>query len=344
MSGAAAIAGAYRHCESVTRTQAANFFYGIRLLPAERRQAMSAVYAFARRIDDIGDGTLERAEKLRRLDEQASALAAIVDEDDRAGDGDVAGDGDRALAGDGAGGGDLVLVALADARRRFPLPVDALTELLEGVRMDVNGVRYESFDDLLVYCRRVAGGIGRLCLAIFGTRADAQAGSGEAERLAEALGVALQLTNILRDLREDAEVGRAYLPAEDLRRFGVLGGGYDAEPADAAESLRTLVRSLDVVPRAGEPLADGDADAAARLAALVRFESERAAQWFDRGIVLAQMLDRRSAACVLAMAGIYRRLLARIDAHPQDALSRRMSLPAREKAWVAARAMLGARG
>ena len=295
MSTASEIAGAYRYCESVTRVQAANFFYGIRLLPGERRRAMCAVYAFARRVDDIGDGTLEREEKLRRLDEQARAIAAIA----------------------APAGVDLVMVALADAQRRFPLPDDALRELIEGVRMDVAGTTYESFEELVVYCRRVAGGIGRLCLAIFGLRGDARADTARAQRLADELGVALQLTNILRDVREDAENGRVYLPGEDLRRFGavVTVGSSDALLADPEQRER--------------------------LCALVRFECERARAWFDRGIALTRMLDRRSAACVLAMAGIYRRLLDRIEEHPEDALRGRMSLPAHEKAWVAARGMLG---
>lgn len=294
MSTVAEIDDAYRHCEAVTRAQAANFFYGIRLLTGERRRAMCAVYAFARRVDDIGDGTLAREEKLRRLDGEARALAAQAPD-----------------------GGDPVMVALADARRRFPLPLDALQELIEGVRMDVAGTTYEDFDELVCYCRRVAGGIGRLCLAIFGLRADAGADHAHAERLADELGVALQLTNILRDVREDAENGRVYLPAEDLRRFGVV-----------------------IV--AGSPQAGlAEEQQLERLCALVRFECERAREWFDRGIALTRMLDRRSAACVLAMAGIYRRLLARIEAHPEEVARRRMSLPAHEKAWVAARGMLG---
>ncbi len=297
MSTAAEIAEAYRHCEAVTRAQAANFFYGIRLLPGERRRAMCAVYAFARRVDDIGDGTLAREEKLRRLDGEALAIAAL-----------------------GAPAGtDRVMVALADAQRRFPLPHDALTELIEGVRMDVTGTAYESFEELVVYCRRVAGGIGRLCLAIFGLRGAAGGGAAhaDAERLADELGVALQLTNILRDVREDAENGRVYLPGEDLRRFGVV----------------LTLGSPD------GPL--GDDEQLQRLCALVRFECGRARDWFDRGLALTGMLDRRSAACLLAMAGIYRRLLERIEQHPEEVARRRMSLPAREKAWVAARGMLG---
>jgi phytoene synthase len=287
-----AIDAAYRHCEAITRARAANFYYGIRLLPGERRRAMCAVYAFARRIDDIGDGSLEPARKLEGLDRQADALAH----------------GDPA---------DPVMAALADARTRFPLPADALGELIEGVRMDVRGTAYEDFDELVVYCRRVAGGVGRLCLAVFGLRPAAQLDTGLAEVRADELGVALQLTNILRDVREDAEGGRVYLPAEDLRRFEL--------PSTPA----ALLAALDD-PAQGE-----------RLAALVRFQSERAREWFDRGLALADMLDRRSAACLLAMAGIYRRLLARIELHPEQAARRRMSLPAHEKALVAARGMLG---
>jgi len=295
------VAAAYRHCETVTHAQAANFFYGIRLLPGERRRAMCAVYAFARRVDDIGDGTLDHEEKLRRLDREARALTVL---EPGAG---AAIDGAGTIAAPAIAGGDPVMVALADAQRWFPLPVDALGELIEGVRMDVAGVTYESFEDLVVYCRRVAGAIGRLCLAIFGLRGDLDADLGDAEALADDLGVALQLTNILRDVREDARIGRVYLPAEDLRRFGM-----------AAEDLL----------------------AGAVAPTLVRFEAERAREWFERGMALAAMLDRRSAACVLAMAGIYRRLLERIDAQPEEAMRRRMSLPRHEKAWVAARGML----
>jgi 15-cis-phytoene synthase len=289
------VEAAYRQCEALTRAQAANFFYGIRLLAGERRRAMCAVYAFARRVDDVGDGTLAREEKLRYLDAEARALVAP------------------------APGGDAVMVALADARRRFPMPGDALDELIEGVRMDVAGTSYEDFEQLLVYCRRVAGGIGRLCLAIFGLRGrGGDIARARAERQADDLGVALQLTNILRDMREDAENGRVYLPAEDLRRFGVA---VEDRPAAGA-----LLATLDT----------GDG-----LASLVRFECQRAREWFDRGIALTRVLDRRSAACVLAMAGIYRRLLDRIDAHPEAVGHRRVSLPAHEKAWVAARGMLG---
>ncbi len=138
---------AYRQCEALTRAAAGNFYYGIRLLPAPKRRAMCAVYAFARRVDDIADGTLAPEEKLRRLARAAQALERLNPED-----------------------ADPVMAALADASARFELPADALDDLIEGVRMDVRGTSYADFKELKLYCRRVAGSIGRLCLAIFGTR------------------------------------------------------------------------------------------------------------------------------------------------------------------------------
>jgi phytoene synthase len=318
MSDAAELARAYAHCEAVTREQAANFFYGIRLLQRERRRAMCAVYAFARRVDDIGDGTLAREEKLGRLDDEATALQALESGQEP------------------AAGADPVIVALADAYARFGLPAGALGELIEGVRMDVTGVSYERFEDLVLYCRRVAGAIGRVCLAIFGLSPRATAGPEEASRLADDLGVALQLTNILRDVREDAQNGRAYLPAEDLRRFGLLAETASEPAAEAPAALAALT--------GGGAGANGRAAPdARRLYELMRFEAARAREWFDRGLTLAPLLDRRSAACVLAMAGIYRRLLERIEADPARAARERISLPAHEKALVAARSMLGGR-
>ena len=304
MSGEHELAAAYRHCEAVTRGQAANFYYGIRLLSGERRRAMCAVYAFARRIDDIGDGELDAAEKARLLELEDSALDAPDPRE-----------------------GDPVMLALADTQRRFPLSPGTLHDLIAGVRMDLAETTYEDFDALVLYCRRVAGAIGRACLAIFALRAGAEAERPRAEQLADDLGVALQLTNILRDLREDAQHGRVYLPAEDLVRFGLIPAG---EPGTLERRAELLLAAL-------------DEDAAReRLGALVHFEAARAREWFERGLTLTALLDRRSAACVLAMAGIYRRLLERIDADPEQAAKRRMSLPAREKAWVAARGMLGA--
>jgi phytoene synthase len=361
---------AYDRCEEITRRQAANFYYGIRLLPHQRRRAMCAAYAFARRIDDIGDGDLDRDQKLRLLDEAAARLSEL----ERAGSSAV-------------GSGDAVLVALADAHARFSLPAGALGELIEGVRMDVNGVSYERFEDLVLYCRRVAGAIGRVCLAIFGMPERRGAGAGdqlaeacqlaesgrradagrdeEASQLADDLGVALQLTNILRDIREDAGNGRAYLPAEDLRRFGLIPEGGESRAAEVLAELtrgpqragprspaglrsgtveRAASRETDGAAQAGrgeEQAGRGEAHAA--LHALVRFEAERAQEWFERGLRLTPMLDRRSAACVLAMAGIYHRLLERIEADPARAMRERVALSGPEKVWVAVRSMVGGR-
>ena len=277
---------AYRRCEQITRREAANFYYGIRLLPRSKRQAMSAVYAFARRIDDIGDGALKPELQLAALAVERETLAAID-----AGPVDCA---------------DPVLVALAHAHRLYALPLDALYLLIEGVELDVLGTRYETFDQLVGYCRRVAGSVGRLCLAIF---ADGARNGNGATALADDLGVAMQLTNILRDVREDEARGRLYLPAEDLRRFGC------ADLTAGAE-------------RAGE---------------LIRYEASRAEQWFDRGLRLTEALDPRSASCVLAMTGIYRSILERIAREPLQVLQGRISLPAWEKAWVAARSLAAAR-
>jgi 15-cis-phytoene synthase len=300
------LAQAYRLCESITRERAANFYYGIRLLPADRRRAMCAVYAFARRIDDIGDGALPAAQKLALLEEERASLAPLADL--RSAAPRPIEDPPAAPRSDG------VLLALLDVRERFAIAPEALAELIEGVRMDVCGTTYEDFEQLSRYCRLVASTIGRLCLAIFtgGAGADARAVA-----LADDLGVALQLTNILRDVREDAEGGRVYIPAEDLRRFQL-------------DDLAAALRGLDAEPRTAE-----------RLVALVRFEAQRAQEWFERGMRLVPLLDRRSAACVLAMAGIYRRLLRRIADDPQRVLRERVSVPAPEKAWVAARAIVG---
>jgi len=310
---------AYAYCASITRARAANFYYGIRLLPADRRRGMCAVYAFARRVDDIGDGTLEPGEKLRRLDAEARTLTELELADRRA-----------------LWSSDPVMLALADTYERFALPPGALGELIEGVRMDVNGVSYERFEDLVLYCRRVAGAIGRVCLPVFGARDEVSTAGPEAETLADDLGVAMQLTNILRDVREDAENGRVYLPAEDLRRFGVVG---EDQLTSAPAVLASLLGGT-------EGSAAGAADGAhlERLHSLVRFQADRAHQWFERGMQLAPLLDRRSAACLQAMAGIYRRLLNRIQAHPERALATRISLPVPEKAWVALHSMLGGSG
>jgi 15-cis-phytoene synthase len=309
---------AYRECERITWSQARNFAYGIRLLPPDKRHALAAVYAFARRIDDIGDGSLPAEQKISDLEEAREAVLCLsrttADTKSSVGSGgDDPPEPPRGLAAD-INDDDPVLTALTDVAKRFSVPMAAFGELIDGCVADVRGTTYETLDDLLYYCRCVAGSIGRLSLGVFGaTDPEIQ------EKLADELGLALQLTNILRDVREDYQQGRVYLPAEDLAKFGC-----ELDPAAG-----------------GEPFPDPDRHA--RFAALAEFEAERAREKYAIGMQLLPTLDRRSAACTGAMAGIYRRLLERIAQEPAAVLRGRISLSAGEKALVAAGALAGMR-
>ena len=270
------VAAGYERCRTITKASAGNFYYGIRLLPRDRRLALCSVYAFARRVDDAADEERPADEKLRELGRLRAALDDL------------------------AGADDPQLQALGDAAARFPIPLAAFRDLLDGAELDVRGAHFETFDELVGYCRQVAGSIGRLSLGVFGARDPERAAA-----LGDDLGVALQLTNILRDVREDWQNGRVYLPREDLERFGV-------EP----------------------PLFSPE---------LIRFEAARAQEWFVRGLEVVPLLDRPAAASVSAMAGIYRRLLERIARDPELVLrEERLSLPGWEKSWVAARSLAGA--
>ena len=276
---------AYRVCAQITREQARNFHYGIRLLPPQRRAALCALYALARRIDDIGDGDLPTPERLEALAEVRAGLDGL------------------------AGSTDPVLMAVHDASRRYPVPLPAFGELIDGVEMDVTGRRYETFDELVEYCRCVAGTVGRLCLGVFASRPDPRA-----TRYADRLGIALQQTNILRDIREDLSNGRVYLPQRDLDSFGV-----------------------ELALDEGGSLVDKDGE----LAALIVASAQRARSWYDDGLRLLPLLDRRSGACTAAMAGIYRQLLDRIERGPQAVYDRRLSLTSWQKVRVATRALVG---
>lgn len=284
---APSVEAAYARCEAITTEQARNFSYGIKLLPPQKRRALSAVYAFARRIDDIGDSTAPAEQRLAGLAAARQDLHRLDDP-----------------------GTDPVLIAIAHATRTTGLPLSAFDDLITGCEADVRGTHYETFDDLKYYCYCVAGTIGRLSLAVFGTTDLAVA-----RPLADSLGLALQLTNILRDIVEDRVNGRIYLPQEDLDRFGVTFG-------------------LDENGR----LTDDETD----LVALIEFEAARAREIYAEGLRLLPMLDRRSRACCGAMAGIYHRLLGRIMARPWLVLGGRVSLPGWEKAIVAGRSLAGA--
>jgi phytoene synthase len=219
------------------------------VLPRDKRRAIAAIYAFARRVDDVADGDLPADEKRVRLEQLAAAL-------------------------EGPAGDDAMLVALADARERFAIPDEALHALVAGGIQDLEQTRYATFDELLGYCRKVAGAVGVACVAVYG--------SDDVER-AETLGVALQLINILRDVREDWELGRVYLPQDELTSFGVTE----------------------------EDIAAGRATDAWR--ALMTFQAERARAYLQDGLGLLRSLDSRSALCVSTFAGLYRATLERIE-------------------------------
>jgi len=240
---------AYAEVERLTRRRARNFAYGIMVLPREKRRAIAAIYAFARRVDDVADGDLPADEKRTQLHELRAAL-------------------------DAPPGEDAMFVALADARTRFPIPAQSLHALVDGGLQDLSQSRYATFDELRGYCTKVAGAVGVACVAVYG--------SDDVER-AETLGIALQLINIIRDVREDWEMDRVYLPQEELSSFGV-----------------------------------SEADIAARNAsgawhALMTFQAERARAYLQDGLGLLQSLDSRSALCVSTFAGLYRATLDRIE-------------------------------
>lgn len=257
---------AYAEVGRITRREAKNFAYGIMVLPKEKRRAIAAIYAFAREVDDIADGDLPSEEKRVRLD----ALRARLDTGE--------------------------LVALADARERFAIPRDALGKLVDGGLQDLEQETYATFDDLRGYCEKVAGAVGVACIAVYG--------SGDTER-ANTLGIALQLINIMRDVQEDAELGRVYLPQDELQRFGV----------DTLEHTPQFVE-------------------------LMRFQAQRARAHLAEGLRLLESLDRRSALCVATFAGLYRGQLDRMEANGFDVFGKSCRLSTRAKLGVVARNLL----
>jgi phytoene synthase len=258
-------AEAYAEVERITRRRARNFAYGIMILPRPKRRAIAAIYAFARLVDDIADGDLGIAEKR----EQLEALHERLD----------------VLPADGA-----MWIALADARGRYPIPARALHNLVDGGLQDLSQTRYADFDELAGYCRRVAGAVGIACTAVYGA---------DQPQRAEQLGLALQLINIMRDVREDSALGRIYLPQEELAAFGV-------SEADILGGRCTSAWQ-----------------------ALMAYQAARARSYLDEGLTLLGYLDRRSAACVATFAGLYRATLERIERAGFDVFAGppRLSLP-----------------
>jgi phytoene synthase len=267
---------AYAYCQGVTRRSSSNFYYAFRLLTPERRAALYAVYAFCRFIDDIADDESRR--------EPAALLARWREE--------------LELVYRGAPTHPIGC-ALADAVQRFPLPQEYFLDLIRGVEMDLTQRRYATFDELYQYCYRVASTVGLLCIEIFGYQ------RRSARDYAVDLGIAFQLTNILRDVLEDARRGRIYLPLEDLRRF------------DCAEAELLSGRYS---PRVG---------------ALMAFECGRARAYYLRARGALAPEDRGSLAAAEAMRSIYERLLDRIEACNFDVFGPKVTLPRYEKVTLA---------
>jgi phytoene synthase len=272
----AAVEQAYAEVQRVTRREAKNFAYGIMVLPRPKRRAIAAIYAFARAVDDVADGPLPTGEKQARLE----ALRGALD--------------DPAPA-------DAMLIALADARARFDIPREPLSALVDGGLQDTEQTRYASFGELRAYCDKVAGAVGLACLPVYG--------SSDLERARE-LGLALQLINIVRDVREDWELGRVYLPQDELAAHGV------SEEDIAEGRLTPGWRSL---------MAEQAARARGHLA---------------EGRRLLPSLERRSALCVGTFAGLYETTLDRIEASGFDVFAVQTRLSAPAKLGVVARGLL----
>lgn len=270
---------AYDYCQRVARERARNFYYAFRTLPRERRRAIYAAYAFCRLCDDIADGDLPLAEKHDQFLRLRQQLASSRD-------------------GQPAG---PVLTALQDATRAFKIPGEYFEEIIEGVEMDLAPRRFQTFEELEGYCYKVASVVGLVCVEVFGYREPAARGH------AVDLGLAMQLTNILRDLKEDADRGRVYIPLDDIQRFGY----------SEAELIR------------------GEVNAA--FLDLMRFQAQRARRYFDSGRRLLPLVPSRSRACPAVLLETYSTLLDRIERSNFDVFDRRISLGAPRKLWIMAK-------
>lgn len=277
---------AHRHCREVARREARNFYYGFILLPPHKRAGIYAAYAFSRRADDAADGA-------EPLAERRAAVAALRGQLDAAAEGVPPAD-------------DPVLVALADAIRRFGIPREHLDALIDGVEMDLTITRYPDEPALRAYCDRVAGAVGLVSLYIFGF--DDPAAPGHAQEL----GVGLQIVNIMRDVAEDARRDRIYLPADAMAAHGVT---------------EAQIRAGAVTPGFRALMAEQGARAHASIA---------------RGERLLPLLDRRSRMCVAMLSGLYRRILAEIEARDYDVMGGRISLSGAQKLALMVRRTAGA--
>jgi len=281
---------AYGVCRHIARSSAKNFYYGFLVLPARKRNALCAVYAFMRRADDISDDPSIPADQRReKLAAWIEGLRRVVD-------------GERT--------DDPVFMALADAQRTFNIPLDLLEKLVQGTAMDLptqpacgdeTRLHYETFDELYDYCYHVASVVGLVCIRIFGYR------DPRAEKLAEQTGVAFQLTNIIRDVKEDSQLGRVYLPYEDLRRFSV------------------------------DPKTLTNGNAAAAFRPVLEFEAQRARELYHAADELLPLIDDDSQPALWTLVQIYHRLLDRIAERGYDVFTEKIRLSTAEKLGILAK-------
>jgi phytoene synthase len=299
-----AIQDGWRLCESITREEARNFYYGLRLLPREERGALYVVYAWMRVIDDIADDESANAETRRK------ALEWIERGTRAAFGGDWYRDAARALeANSRLTREEYVLLALAQEVVLRRLAIDDFLAAIEGQRMDLAPRVYANFTETALYCDRVASTVGRICLDVWGVRDGADA--TRARELSTARGIAFQLTNILRDIREDHARGRCYLPADELAAHGL--------------SIDALLAWEDD----------------RRCTAFMREQCARAARYFDESAPLEGIVSTKAVSTLAAMSVIYRRILGKIARDPRRALARRVSLSTLEKLSIGLRARFG---
>ena len=273
----------------MARREAKNFYWGFIVLPRAKRMAIYALYDFARQVDDEADRPQSERD-LTRLARHRERLS-------------------RCLADDSS---DPVMQMLGHAVARYQIPAGELEQVIDGVEMDLRRDRYRSWEELRPYCGLVASSVGRMCVRIFGFS------DPRALTFADDLGLAMQLTNVLRDIREDFfQFGRIYLPLDELDRFGI-----------GEEKLIEGLRRAD--------------DPGPGWSSFVHFQVERARGLFESGLRVADLIPTSSAVCVLTMAGIYRGILGQIERDPYLPLSRRVSLSSGAKLRVMVRSWLQA--
>ncbi len=289
----------YAVCRRVAREAGSSFYPCFFLLPRPKRQAMEALYAFLRHTDDLGDSPRPDGSRREALLKWRATMERALHDDLPPDDALAA--RPRAHAPGQPRSDGAILPALAHAVQAFHIPEKHLHEVIDGVEMDLDVHRYETFDDLAVYCRRVASAVGLACIHVWGFR-----GEGALEP-ATACGIAFQLTNILRDLKEDAGRGRVYLPLEDLRQCS-----YSAEDLLAGVADRRFERLMDL-------------------------EMDRAHVHYRQGAELFGFLDRRGQRVFGMMVATYHRLLERIAREPRAVLARRVRLSRPEKGRIALR-------